>query len=151
MGGHPYLFRCIVRHLGGNNAQATVRFGRTACALESQRLIYTRRSRVSLKEKGIGMFKPPKVRTWVHSLPPFASSSKWRRTGCPILRGCRPSGLLSSAMPTIPQTSLRRCSVNPWRLLAGQRPQVFADASKKVMKASTTKIFKMCGSMTNFG
>src|ERR1700674_5551185 len=27
-GGHPYSFPCIVRHVGGNNAQATVRFGK---------------------------------------------------------------------------------------------------------------------------
>src|SRR2546430_17143400 len=39
----------------------------------------------------------------------------------------------------------------PLATTRGQRPQVFADASKKVMMASTTKIFKMCGSMTNFG
>ena len=31
--------------------------GERHATLESQRLIYTRRSRVSLKEKGIGMFK----------------------------------------------------------------------------------------------
>src|SRR6267143_5959587 len=51
-GGHPYRFRCIVRHMGENSAQATVRFGRTACAFRAQRLTYTRGGHMALGREG---------------------------------------------------------------------------------------------------
>ena len=47
-------FRCILRRAGGNNAQATVRFGIRVIGMRTrdQRLIYNRGSRMTLGREG---------------------------------------------------------------------------------------------------
>src|SRR5437773_6045957 len=63
---HPYRFRCIVRHVGGNSTQATVLI---RANIRAQRLTYIRGSRTTLGRKPIpagfdsGSFREPVVRS----------------------------------------------------------------------------------------
>jgi hypothetical protein len=51
-GGYPFRFRCIVRHEGENNAQATVFDSGESMRTGAQRLTYTRGSRMNLGREG---------------------------------------------------------------------------------------------------